>query len=102
LKYTKDGAEYCYRLKQKYDNIAEEDDDDPPTPMKELSELFTINRNLNGGNAGDNHAVIMEFVDNYKAENPGRMQWQKCYSFSVLTRNQRSLLPIEVVGVLVY
>jgi hypothetical protein len=83
LKYTKDGAEYCYRLKRQYDNIAEADDDDPPTPMQEPNELFTINRSLNGSNASDNHAVLMEFIENYKAENPGRMQWQKCWEKGV-------------------
>ncbi|KAG0177147.1 hypothetical protein DFQ29_005185 [Apophysomyces sp. BC1021] len=53
LKYADDGAEYCHRLKRKYDHIAEAEDDDPLTPMEEPSELSTTVHNPNRSNESD-------------------------------------------------
>lgn len=84
MKYAEDGSEYCRRLKRKYDKIVETgEDDDPPTPMEEPSELSAFVHNSSRSNANDEDAMLIELVDSYKAKNPGRMQWQKCWQKGV-------------------
>ncbi|KAG0179654.1 hypothetical protein DFQ29_001822 [Apophysomyces sp. BC1021] len=74
-KNLQDGSEYCGRLKRKYANIAENDeDDDPVTPMEEPSKLSAFVHNSGGSNECDQNGVIMEFVKHYEAQIPGRIQ----------------------------
>lgn len=73
LKYVEDDVEYSSCLKRKYDDLAEADDKDLPSPMKEPSELLSINHKLNESSSSNSSALIVKFVDNFKEENPGIM-----------------------------
>lgn len=85
LKYVEDDVAYCSCLKRKYDNMAEADDEHPPSPMKESTELLSMSNKLNGSSSSNSNALLVEFVDKFEKENPGRMQWQRRWQEGVKT-----------------
>lgn len=63
--------------------MAEADDEDLPLPMKGPTELLSISHKLNGNSSSNSNALLVEFVDKFKEENSGKIQWQRCWEEGV-------------------
>ncbi|GAA5799251.1 hypothetical protein HPULCUR_004661 [Helicostylum pulchrum] len=72
-KYAKDGEEFFFRQERKF--TGKDRDVTPIGDTPDISNLSTLSSNNDTATKDD-----LDYIENYKVNNNGRMKWEKCYN----------------------